>query len=67
MSRINEKIITDYHELQKKLPHILDAYSINIVDLCRQTGMNRSTFYNKIGNQSFTIEEMKLISKYLNR
>ena len=67
MARINTKIIDDFKLLQEQLPEILKAYHINKTHLINNIDMSRRTFYTKLKARTFTHEEMKKISKYINR
>ena len=67
MARINTKIVTQFIDLQKSLPQIVEAYAINIKHMCETTQINRITYYRKLKDQSFTASELKKICDYINK
>lgn len=67
MARIDIKIVERYLELQKSLPEIIDIYDINVRSMCKEIGMNRSTYYSKLDKLTFTVSELKKICAYINR
>jgi len=66
-NRINSKIVSEYADLIKSLPVIIDAFDISITSLCEAVGISRQTFYNKMKARTFTAEEMGKICNYINR
>ena len=65
--RMNKQIVLDFQRLQKSIPEILEIYNIDKTWVCDQIKMGRATFYRKLKNQTFTIEEMISICNAVNK
>ena len=67
MSKINEKILLEYEELQRNLPNIIKSYGITVSHICKQANIPRSTYEDKIRkDNAFSLEEMKRIVNVIN-
>lgn len=65
--RINKELAIGFGKLIEGLPAVVRVYDINISAMCREIGMARKTYYLKLKNKTFTLEEMIKICNYINR
>ncbi len=65
--KINESIVKDFIDLQKRLPSVLDAYGITHAHVYTNAGISRSTYERKLKDQTFSAEEMLRICAVINK
>ena len=63
---VEESHITNFKELVKSLPYILDSMKLNHNQVFRAIEMSRSTWERRLKTNSFTADEMLRIAKFVN-
>jgi len=64
---IKNKIISDFEQIQKDLPLIIEKWGVLKTKLADLLDIQTRTFNNRMKNCRFTVEEMKIIAKFINR
>ncbi len=65
MSTIMDNIVQEYRTFINALPERIKKSSIKTNAIIDKTGIPRATFYNKLKNNSFTLDEVEQISQIL--
>ncbi|MDP4186545.1 MAG: hypothetical protein Q8907_00065 [Bacteroidota bacterium] len=63
---LETKIISDFEELQKKIPWIIEAYGMQKKALYEHIRLSKATLDRKLKSQTFTIREMYRIAEFYN-
>ena len=59
------EIVDRYAELIENIPHLIKQSKFKKEYIISSLNLTRSTFYNKLRNQSFTISEIRQLSSLL--
>lgn len=65
MSKIMDNIVQEYRTYINALPARIKKSSIKTNAIIDKTGISRATFYSKLRNNSFTLNEVEKISQIL--
>ena len=66
MAKIDRKIITDYIELKRDIPHIIKNSGMVQKFIYEKVGMSRPTWTRKLKDGTFTETEILAIAEIMN-
>jgi hypothetical protein len=66
MDLLDEQIIDNFEQLQKKVVECIKGYGIELTHLSKQLNLDRGLLYRRINNLNFTPTELRKIVKFLN-